>query len=327
MDSPGKRQENLAWPIGQATAGPTESFAPQPGSPPARGPESGGQGGVATRPVTTADRPSAATAITDFWNDHPKRALETFGRQMSMGREVIVGLVLAIVRGRFHWREFVRQGAFMANVSAIPTMIVAIPVGVVVSLQVSLVIKQVGAESFVGAAVGIGVVKQGAPLVTSIMIAGAVGSAIAADLGSRTIREEIDAMRTMGVDPLQRLVGPRLLAAMLISTLLCGFVVFVGFAATYGFFVYADGGTPGSFLQAFVDFASSNDLLLAFFKSALFGALTAIIAGYHGLHARGGPAGVANAVNAAVVQSALVLFGVNVVISQIYNAVVPSQLG
>ncbi len=327
MDSPGNGRENLAWPIGQATAGPTETVAPQGVSQSTVAMPHGRGGGSAPPPASSPDRPAVLTAVGDFWNDHPKRALETLGRQMSMGREVIVGLFLAIVRGRFNWREFVRQGAFMANVSAIPTMIVAIPVGVVVSLQVSLVIKQVGADSFVGAAVGIGVVKQGAPLVTSIMIAGAGGSAIAADLGSRTIREEIDAMRTMGVDPLQRLVGPRLLAAMLISTLLCGFVVFVGFAATYGFFVYADGGTPGSFLQAFVDFASSNDLLLAFFKSALFGALTAIIAGYHGLHARGGPAGVANAVNAAVVQSALVLFGVNVVISQIYNAVVPSQLG
>ncbi len=262
-----------------------------------------------------------------FWDDHPKRALETFGLQIAMGREVIVGVIVALLRRRFHWSEFIRQCSFMASVSAIPTMIVAIPVGVVVSLQVSLVIKQVGADSFVGAAVGIGVVKQGAPLVTSIMIAGAVGSAICADLGSRTIREEIDAMRTMGVDPLERLVGPRLLAATLVSTMLCGFVIFVGFAATYGFFIYADNGTAGSFLQAFVDFADSNDLLIAIVKAALFGAFTGIIASYHGLHARGGPGGVANAVNAAVVQSALVLFGANVIISQIYNSIVPSRLG
>ncbi|MEU7137861.1 ABC transporter permease [Nocardia sp. NPDC046473] len=253
--------------------------------------------------------------------------MDTFGRQLSMGHELTVGVVIALLRGRFNWREFLRQCAFMSSVSAIPTMIVAVPIGVVVSLQVSLVIRQVGADSFVGAAVGIGVVKQGAPLVTSIMIAGAVGSAICADLGSRTIREEIDAMRTMAVDPLQRLVGPRLVAATLVSIMLCGFVVFVGFAATYGFFVYAQQGTAGSFLHAFISFASTNDLLLALFKSALFGFFTAIIAGYHGLNARGGPAGVANAVNAAVVQSALVLFGANVLISQIYNVLFPTQLG
>ncbi|MGW0246349.1 MlaE family ABC transporter permease [Nocardia goodfellowii] len=298
---------------------PPEQVPPHPDSPP----------GPPARPSGRIDGygQSVRDGASTFWNEHPKRAVDTFGRQLAMGRELIVGLIVSLVRGQFNWREFVRQCGFMASVSAIPTMIVAIPVGVVVSLQVSLVIKQVGADSFVGAAVGIGVVKQGAPLVTSLMIAGAVGSAICADLGSRTIREEIDAMRTMAVDPLQRLVGPRLLAATVVSTLLCGLVVFVGFAATYGFFIYVDGGTPGSFLSAFVGFANSNDLLIAFFKSALFGVFTAIIAGYHGLHARGGPAGVANAVNAAVVQSALVLFGVNVLISQIYNSLVPSQLG
>lgn len=276
-------------------------------------------------------RDSRAVAFADagmrWWEEHPKRALETFGRQLAMSQALIAGVAVSIVRRRFHWREFVRQCGFMSSVSAIPTLIVAIPVGVVVSLQVSLVIKQVGAQSFVGAAVGIGVVKQGAPLVTSIMIAGAVGSAICADLSSRTIREEIDAMRVMGVDPLQRLVGPRLLAATLVSVMLCGFVVFVGFGATYGFFVFAEHGTSGSFISTFVGFANSNDLLLAFVKSALFGIFTAVIASYHGLNARGGPAGVADAVNAAVVQSALVLFGANVVISQIYDTVVPSRLG
>ncbi|MGK8520142.1 MlaE family ABC transporter permease [Nocardia asteroides] len=260
-----------------------------------------------------------------FWRDHPHRALDTFGRQMTMGYELTVGVVVALVRGRFHWREFLRQCAFMSSVSAIPTMIVAVPIGVVVSLQVSMVIKQFGADSFVGSAVSVGVVKQGAPLVTSIMIAGAVGSAVCADLGSRTIREEIDALRTMAIDPVQRLVGPRLVAAVLVSVMLCGFVVFIGFAATYSFFVFAQHGTSGSFLQAFVGFANSNDLLIALFKSALFGFFTAIIAGHHGLHARGGPTGVADAVNATVVQAALVLFGANVVISEIYNILLPAR--
>lgn len=281
----------------------------------------------AIRPDRDPEEPSRFSVQAQrFWDEHPRQALDTFGRQIFMGREVVVGVVLAIAHRRFNWREFLRRCAFMSSVSAIPTLIVAIPVGVVVSLQVSLVIKQVGADSFVGAAVGIGVVKQGAPLVTSIMIAGAVGSAICADLGSRTIRDEIDAMRTMAVDPLIRLVGPRLIAATLVSVMLCGFVVFVGFGATFGFFVYAEQGTAGSFMQAFVGFAKSNDLLIALFKAALFGFFTAIIASYHGLNARGGPAGVANAVNAAVVQSALILFGANVLISQIYNTLIPTEL-
>lgn len=273
------------------------------------------------------DRDSSTLApIAEFWRDHPKRALDTFGRQMAMARELLTSLVVSIFRGTFPFREFIRQCGFMSSVSAIPTLVCAVPVGVVIALQVGEVIKQVGADSFVGSAVGIGVLKQGAPLVASMMIAGAVGSSLCADLGSRTIREEIDAMRTMGVDPLRRLVVPRLLAAILVSVLLCGLVIFVGFIATFGFYIYQEGGTAGSFIAAFVGFADRGDLLVALFKSLLFGFFTAVIASYHGLNAHGGPSGVANAVNAAVVQSALVLFGTNVVISQIYNTLAPGSV-
>ncbi|MQY26390.1 MlaE family ABC transporter permease [Nocardia aurantia] len=271
-------------------------------------------------------RVTARARVVRFWDDHPRRSMDTVGRQLAMGWELLRGLAISLVRGTFPWREFVRQCSFMASVSAIPTMIVAVPVGVVIALQVGAVIQQVGADSFIGSAVGIGVLKQGAPLVASMMIAGAVGSAVCADLGSRTIREEIDAMRTMGVDPLQRLVAPRLVAAMLVSVLLCGFVVFVGFAATFWFYVYQEGGTAGSFIHAFVSFATPSDLMVALVKSLLFGLFTAVIAGYHGLNARGGPGGVANAVNAAVVQSALILFGANVLISEVYNVLFPSRV-
>ncbi len=173
---------------------------------------------------------------------------------------------------------------------------------------------------------GLGIIRQGAPLVTSLMIAGAVGSAICADLGSRTIREEIDAMMVMGVNPVRRLVAPRLVAAVVVSMLLCGFIVFVGFATAYMFNVYAQSGTPGSFIGSFASFAVANDMAVALVKSAIFGVLTAIIACDIGLHAKGGPGGVADAVNSAVVSSALMLFATNIIITQVYNTVFPTKV-
>ena len=261
-----------------------------------------------------------------YWEDHPKRSLETFGRQITMGISAVAELFIAIFRGRFPFGEFVRQCAFMANVAAAPTLLVAIPIGVIVSIQVGAVAGQVGATSFIGAANGLGIVQQGAPLVTSIMIAGAVGSAICADLGSRTIREEIDAMKVMGVDPMRRLVAPRLGAAMLVSVLLCGFVVFVGFLTGYVFNIFAQGGTPGSYIGTFSSFAVTRDLFVALVKSMIFGLLAAIIACDTGLNTRGGPGGVANSVNSAVVSSAIMLFGVNLGITQIYSALFPPQV-
>ncbi len=265
-------------------------------------------------------------SVRGLWRGHPQQSLETLGRQVMLGRDAFIQLVLSLVQRRFPYREFIKQCAFMANVSAAPTVFVAIPIAVVVSIQVGALVNQVGATTFIGAVAGLGIIRQGAPLVSALMIAGAVGSAICADLGSRTIREEIDAMMVMGVDPVRRLVAPRMAAAVLVSMLLCGFVVFVGFATAYMFNVYAQSGTPGSFIGSFASFAVADDLLVALTKAAIFGVLTAIIACDIGLHAHGGPGGVANAVNSAVVSSALMLFATNIILTQLDNTLLPSKV-
>ncbi|MGW4122853.1 MlaE family ABC transporter permease [Nocardia sp. NPDC004711] len=288
--------------------------------------------------MTTLEKPSAAAdaeptelerigeSVRGLWRRHPQRSLETLGRQVDLGRDALRQLVVSILRRRFPYQEFVKQCAFMTSVSAAPTVLVAIPISVVVSIQLGALVNQVGATTFIGAVAGLGIIRQGAPLVTSLMIAGAVGSAITADLGSRTIREEIDAMMVMGVDPVRRLVAPRIAAAVLVSMLLCGFIVFVGFATAYMFNVYAQSGTPGSFIGSFASFAVANDLVIAVLKAAVFGLLTAVIACDIGLHAHGGPGGVANAVNSAVVSSALMLFATNIVLTQLYNTLLPSKV-
>src|SRR6476619_380920 len=135
----------------------------------------------------------------------------------------------------FQWREFIEQSWFIASVSILPSALVAIPFGAVVALQTGSLIKQLGAESFTGAVSVLATVQQAAPVVTALLIAGAAGSAVAADLGSRTIREEIDAMQVLGIDPIQRLVVPRVLGMVLIALLLNGLVSVVGIAGGYVF--------------------------------------------------------------------------------------------
>src|SRR6478735_8617834 len=114
----------------------------------------------------------------------------------------------------FQTREFIQQAWFIASVTIIPTALVAIPFGAVIALQVGGLIKQFGAQSFTGSASVLAVVQQAAPIGTALLIAGAGGSAIAADLGARKIREELDAMMVLGIDPIQRLVVPRVLAQL-----------------------------------------------------------------------------------------------------------------
>ncbi|WP_439029177.1 MlaE family ABC transporter permease [Gordonia terrae] len=284
---------------------------------------------MSTNAVTSDDeevgrkRPGA---VRSWFDGHVVASFDTFGRQLGMFVEVFRTLFADLAKRRFPFGEFVRQCAFMASTSVFPTLLVAIPIGVIVSIQVSNIAGQVGATSFSGAATGLGVIRQGAPLVTSLLLAGAVGSAIAADLGSRTIRDEIDAMRVMGVNPIERLISPRLLATMVVSFLLCGFVCFVGFITGYVFNVYFQGGTPGSYTGTFASFATTADLMFALAKAVIFGAIVAIVACDRGLSTKGGPAGVANSVNAAVVNSVLLLFTVNVILTQLFTILFPAKV-
>lgn len=264
--------------------------------------------------------------LRSYAREHPLRSLETLGRQLVLGLTAARLLVADIAMRRFSFREFFGQCTFMASTAVVPTLLVAVPFGVIISIQVGAIAGQVGATSFSGAASGLGIIRQGAPMVTALMMAGAVGSAICADLGSRTIREEIDAMRIMGIRPVQRLVVPRLAASMLVSVLLCGAVCFTGFLTGYVFNVFAQSGTPGSYLSTFASFATTGDLTLALVKSLTFGAIVSIVCCDKGLTTRGGPAGVANSVNAAVVSSVILLFSVNVLLTQLYTILIPGQV-
>lgn len=270
-------------------------------------------------------RALVARTLRGYARAHPVAAIETTGNQVILGVRCLQFLVLDIVTGRFAWKEFVRQGAFMAGSAVVPTLLVAVPIGVTLSVQFALMAGQVGATSLAGAASGLAIVRQGASLVAAVMMASAVGSAITADLGSRTMREEVDALKVMGVSVIRRLVVPRAAAAMLVAVGLTGTTCFVGFFASYLFNVYFQHGAPGSFVSTFSAFATVGDLVLALFKAVLFGLIVAVVACDKGLRTKGGPAGVANSVNAAVVESILVLMLLNVVISQVYVLMVPQH--
>ncbi|MEC4833597.1 MULTISPECIES: MlaE family ABC transporter permease [Mycobacteroides] len=272
--------------------------------------------------------PAGSVATIEDWavgyvRRHPLAAVTTVGEQFVMAVHTVQYFFIDVASGRFPWREFIRQGAFMASTAVLPTVLIALPLGVTLSIQFALLAAQVGATSLAGAASGLAVIRQAAPLVAAMLMATAVGSAITADLGSRTMREETDAMEVMGVSVIRRLVVPRFAAAILVALLLTGGTCFVGFLAAYLFNVYALDGAPGSFVATFSSFATTGDMIVALLKAVIFGALVAVIACQKGLATQGGPIGVANSVNAAVVESILILMAVNVAISQFYVMLSP----
>jgi phospholipid/cholesterol/gamma-HCH transport system permease protein len=222
-------------------------------------------------------------------------------------------------------REFVQQAWFLSSVSIAPAALVSIPFGAVIALQLGSLVRQLGAQSFTGAASVLAVVREAGPIVTALIIAGAGGSAICADLGARKIREELDAMRVLGIDPVQRLVVPRVVASMLVAVLLNGVVSVVGVSGGYFFNVIMQGGTPGAYLASFQALGQVPDLVSGELKALVFGLVAALVATYLGLNAKGGPKGVGDAVNQSVVITFMLLFAINFILTAIYFQVVPQK--
>ncbi len=246
------------------------------------------------------------------------RPWQRFGDLMSMFVDSIVVMISSIVRGRFPWWDFLLQARFLVSVSLLPTMLIAIPFGLVLVLEVGGLTAQVGAASLVGGVISTATIREAAPIISGIVLAGAGGSAICADLGSRSTRNEIAALRVMAVDPVERLVAPRVLAAMVVAVLLNGIVSFVGILTGYLAHVHVLNGSAGGFLGSFSAFARSEDLLESCIKAAVFGLIAAVVASFQGLTCERGPAGVGEAVNRSVVVTGVSLFVVNLIITQIF---------
>jgi phospholipid/cholesterol/gamma-HCH transport system permease protein len=173
----------------------------------------------------------------------------------------------------------------------------------------------------------LGIVREASPIVTALLIAGAGGSAICADLGSRKIRDEIDAMEVLGVSPLQRLVVPRVLAVH------AGGVLpqrpGVGGRRDGRLLLqrHPAGRHPGRLPGLLHRARPAARPLRGQIKALIFGSSPALVASYKALNAKGGPKGVGDAVNQSVVITFMLLFLTNFIITAIYFQVVPQKGG
>ncbi len=223
-----------------------------------------------------------------------------------------------VFRRPFQWREFLEQAWFVARVSVAPTLLVAVPLTVLVQFTLNILLRELGAADLSGAGAAFGAVTQIGPLVTVLIVAGAGATAMCADLGSRTIREEIDAMEVLGINPVQRLVTPRMLASGLIALLLNSLVVIVGVVGGYIFSVFVQNVNPGAFAAGITLLTGVPELIISGVKAALFGVIAGLVACYRGLIITGGGAkAVGNAVNETVVYAFMALFVINIVVTAI----------
>jgi phospholipid/cholesterol/gamma-HCH transport system permease protein len=242
------------------------------------------------------------------------RALTPVGRLFGLG----VAVVRNTFRPPFQLGEYIEQTWFVTKVSALPTALFTIPFGATIALLLAELTRQFGAQSQTGAGSVLAIVQQAAPIVTALLISGA-------DLGARTIREEIAAMEVLGISPIQRLVVPRVLAMATTAVVLNGLASVVGVSGGYFFNVIVQGGTPGAYIASFSAVAQVSDIVVSEIKAFMFGFTAGVVAAYRGLNPPPGPKGVGDAVNQSVVISFVLVFLINLVVTGLYLELVPPK--
>jgi len=229
----------------------------------------------------------------------PTRGVGSF---LALSVEIAVAM-----RPPFAWREFFLQVWFIARVTVVPATLLTIPFSVIVALHLNVLLADIGAADLSGAGVGWATTTGTGPITTVFVVAGAAATAVCADLGARTIRDEVDAMRVMGIDPVAALLVPRVAALTICATLLNGIVCTVGIASGYFFAVYVSHVNPGAFAANITLLTGLGETILSFVKAGLFGLAAGLIACYKGTTVAGGAQGVGNAVNETVVFSFMAL--------------------
>jgi phospholipid/cholesterol/gamma-HCH transport system permease protein len=278
--------------------------------------------GLAALPAPLA-RPRKALVLVAM---RPVNALDTAGRAAKLAGEVVRYSVTDSISGRLPVRELVVQAWTLYKVTALPAIMMAIPFGAMVAVWIAGLINQLGANSLVGAASGVGIVRQGAPVTAGLLMGGAAASAIASDLGARAIREELDALRVIGVNPVRHLVVPRVLALIILAPVLCAIIIAASVVASFALSLSISDVAPGTFWLSFGSFAKMVDVWFAIGKAVVFAAIVGIISSLRGMEAKGGPRGVADAVNSAVVVNVVFIMIANVAITQLQTMFFPMRV-
>ena len=214
------------------------------------------------------------------------KPVRAFGGFIGMSLDTFV----VMFRPPFAWREYLLQTWFVARVSVLPALMLTLPYSVLLVFTFNILLGEFGAADFSGTGAAIGTVNQIGPIVTVLVVSGAGATAMCADLGARTIREELDALRVMGIDPVQALVVPRVLAATTVALALSSTVILTGLAGAYIFVVYIQNVSPGAFAAGLTLLTGVGDVFVSLTKATLFGLAAGLIACYKGISVGGGPA-------------------------------------
>ena len=190
--------------------------------------------------------------------------------------------------------------------------------GAVLCLQIFIGGNRYGAESFVPQIVVLGITRELGPVIAGLMVAGRVSAAIAAEIGTMKVTEQIDALTTLGTNPMKYLVTPRLIAAVVTLPVLVAVADFIGVFGGYIVGTRSLGFNGSVYLKNTMNFMTHDDVSSGLYKAAAFGFIIALMGCYHGFNSKGGAQGVGRATTNAVVSASILILGANYFLTSIF---------
>ena len=209
---------------------------------------------------------------------------------------------------QFNWNRTLYQASKLGVDSILIVAIISVFMGMVMTYQLAAKFVEFGAQSVAGGAVFIALARELGPIMTGVTVAGRVGAAITAEIGSMKVTEQLDALEVMATPPVSYLVLPRVLACMVMLPILVGFSDAIG--SLGGYFVatnYTDINST-DYMQSIKDFATVKDLYGGLIKAVFFGFIIALVGCYQGMNAKTGAEGVGVATTESVVHSIILIF-------------------
>jgi phospholipid/cholesterol/gamma-HCH transport system permease protein len=222
------------------------------------------------------------------------------------------------VRPPYYPRHILKQMIEIGYYSLPVVGMTAVFTGMVLALQTYTGFSRFNAETAIPNVVVISIARELGPVLAGLMVAGRIGAAMAAELGTMRVTEQIDALVTLSTNPFKYLIAPRLIAGLTMLPLLVATADVIGVLGGYLVSVYKLGFNPGTYLKNTIDFVEFLDVISGLVKAAVFGFLVALMGCYHGFHSRGGAQGVGKATTNAVVSASILILIANYIVTELF---------
>lgn len=240
--------------------------------------------------------------------------LEGIGKFSIFSSKSIIAILTPPWHFKILWKQIVDIGYYSLPVIGLTALFT----GAVLALQTYTGFSRFNAESAIATVVVLSVTRELGPVITGLMVAGRIGAAIAAEIGTMRVTEQIDALETLSTNPFRYLVAPRVIAGILMLPALVLVADSIGVFGGYIVSIHKLGFSPGVYLKSTIDYLEVKDVVSGLVKAGVFGFIVTIMGCFHGFKSKGGAQGVGVATTASVVSSSILILLSNYVVTELF---------